>query len=195
LVFFDGSVAAGTTYTYSVKAQYEDEDGLVSPDSNPATITTAAPTTAVIDFEQFTDVPSTFTSAQPPLTVGIATFSGGQLLNLATNLPVNPTVVYGTASFCSGCAPTITIDFTQGVSDFSMFLMNGQPFTVTYVVQNDQGGTQTHTLVSTAQSGAVTVSLPQTGITHVEIRPTGEPPSWDFLIDNIEFTYNPAPIP
>jgi hypothetical protein len=74
--------------------------------------------------------------------------------------------------------------------------MNGQAFTVTYVVQNNQGGSQTHTLVSNSQSGAATVSLPESGITHVEIRPTGEFSSWDFLIDNIEFTYIPdAPIP
>ncbi len=38
--FLDTSAATDTTYTYSVKAQYDDADGPISPDSDPATITT-----------------------------------------------------------------------------------------------------------------------------------------------------------
>jgi hypothetical protein len=191
--FFDTTAAAGATYTYSVVAQYDSAEGPKSIDSDPFTITTPAPTTAVIDFEEFTGGP-VFSEVQPPLTVGIATISGGQLLQSTTNLPADQTVVYGTASpnLCTGCESTITIDFTQGVSNFSVFLMNGRGVIVTYVVQDDQGGTQTHTLEPTLSSGAVTVSLPASGITHVEIRPTGEPTLWDFLIDNIQFTYNPG---
>ncbi len=93
----------------------------------------------LIDFEEFSG-PSFFTGIQPPLTVGLATFSGGQILDAATFLPVNPTIVYGTAFFCPGCLPTLTIEFAEPVSDLSIFLMNGQTFIVTYFVEDDQGG-------------------------------------------------------
>ena len=83
-----------------------------------------------IDFEEFSG-PSFFTGIQPPLTVGLATFSGGQILDAATFLPVNPTIVYGTAFSCPGCLPTLTIEFAEPVSDLSIFLMNGQTFIVT----------------------------------------------------------------
>lgn len=69
--------------------------------------TLGAQTPTVINFDQFS-ASSFFQSVQPPLTVGVATFSGGQLLNTASFLPADPTTVYGTAFFCAGCLPTIT---------------------------------------------------------------------------------------
>ena len=138
----------------------------------------------LIDFEQFTGS-SLFSAIQPPLTVGIATISGGQLLSAATNLPADRSVVYGTAAFCSGCLPSITIAFSQKVSNFSVFVYNGQTFTVTYTVQDDAGGLQTVTLVSNSQSGVATVMLPSTGIRQVTI--TSNAGQWDFLIDNLRF--------
>ena len=80
--------------------------------SNFATIETPEAPSITVDFEQFQDgdyPASTFSIAEPPRTVGIATFSGGQLLNATTNLPVNQSVVYGTANVCTGCSSTITI--------------------------------------------------------------------------------------
>ena len=139
----------------------------------------------LIDFEEFT-APPFFSQAQPPLTIGIATFSGGQLLNAATSLPVDRSTVYGTADFCVACQPAITIDFSRRVSGFSLFLMNGLPFTVTYTVQDDLGTIQTVTLVANLNSGAQTVKLPDKGIIQVII--TGDnSTSWDFLIDNVQF--------
>lgn len=138
-----------------------------------------------IDFEQFTGSPSVFTGIQPPLTVGIATISGGQTLSAALNLPADRSIVYGTAYFCSGCLPTITISFSQTVQNFSVFVFNGQTFTVTYTIRDDVGGVQTISLVSNANSGVATVTLPSTGISQVTI--TGNTGSWDFLIDNVRF--------
>ena len=137
-----------------------------------------------IDFEQFGG-PSFFTGVQPPLTVGNATFSGGQLLRGTSNLPANQSTIYGTAVFCGGCLPTITIDFAQGVSNFSAFVMNGQTFAVTYTVGDDTGGTQTLTLFANFQSGAGTFTLPSTNIRRVTIR--GSVADWDFFVDNIRF--------
>ncbi len=143
-----------------------------------------AQTPTVIDFEQFTG-PSVFTGVQPPLTVGVATFSGGQLLTNTSLLPADQTTVYGTAFFCSGCLPTITIDFAQPVSAFSVFLLNGQTFTVKYTVQDDRGATRTISLVANFHSSAGTVTLPSNGIRRVTI--TSNAGEWDFFVDNLSF--------
>jgi len=140
--------------------------------------------TTTINFEQFSG-PSVFNGVQPPLTVGAATFSGGQLLTATSFLPADPTVVYGTSFFCPGCLPTITIDFSKPVSNFSIFVANGQTFVVSYTVQDDQGGTQTLVLFANFDSGAGTFSLPSTNIRRVVI--SSSTSSWDFFIDNVRF--------
>lgn len=137
-----------------------------------------------IDFEEFSG-PTFFTGIQPPLTVGLATFSGGQILDATNFLPANPTSVYGTAFFCPGCLPTLTIDFAEPVSDLSIFLMNGQTFVVTYFVEDDQGGMTQITLPANSNSGAGTVMLPSSGIRKATI--SGSAGAWDFFIDNISF--------
>lgn len=137
-----------------------------------------------IDFEEFTGG-SLFTTADPPLLTENATISGGQILSGATFLPANRTTVYGTAFFCAGCLPTITIDFTDPVKDLKLVLLNGQTFTVTYTIKNNLGDLVTLSLVSNSQGGTGIAGLPSGGITSVTI--TGDTSSWDFLIDNIEY--------
>lgn len=143
------------------------------------------PPVQTIDFEDFSG-PSVFDSADPPLKALSATFSGGELLTNATFLPADPTSAYGTAFFCAGCSPTITIDFSQKVSNFSAFLMNGEVFTVTYTVEDDQGGTQVISLPANFDAGAGTVTLPEKGIKQVII--SGDTGEWDFFIDNVQFS-------
>ncbi len=193
----DDEVAFGTIYTYVVVAVMNDgtETTLATRIfSNFATIETPEAPSVTVDFEQFQDgdyPASTFSTAEPPRTVGIATFSGGQLLNATTNLPVNQSVVYGTANVCTGCSSTITIAFSQPVSDFSVLLMNGQTVMVTYTVRDTDGETETETTVeldTNGNSGASTVTLGTEGITQVTITPSGEFGSWDFLIDNVQFS-------
>ena len=156
-------------------------------------LTTAASTafsqTQTIDFHQFAG-PSVFSGVGAPLQVDSATISGGQILTNATSLPANAGTVYGTASFCPGCLPTITIAFAQGVSKFSVFVMNGNTVTVTYTVLDDQGGSQLITLVANFLSGAGTVTLPESNIHNVQItsgEALGGCCGWDFLIDYITF--------
>ncbi|MCZ6863360.1 MAG: hypothetical protein O7I42_24390, partial [Alphaproteobacteria bacterium] len=109
----------------------------------------------------------------------------GQVLDATNFLPVNPTSVYGTAFFCPGCLPTLTIEFAEPVSDLSMFLMNGQTFVVTYFVEDDQGGMTQITLQPNFASGAGTVMLPSSGIRMATI--SGSASAFDFFIDNISF--------
>lgn len=141
-------------------------------------------TACFIDFEKFTGG-SIFTTIQPPLKVESATISGGQILSNATNLPRNHTTVYGTAFFCNGCLPTLTIDFAHPAGDVSLLLMNGQTFTVDYTVTNNLGDLVTLSLAANLQSGAGIVHLPAAGVSQVTI--TSSTGSWDFLVDNIGF--------
>jgi hypothetical protein len=183
--YYDVGAPGGARLAYFVRASFDDES--VSGISNFALITTpSAP--ILVNFEEFGPRSPFFSAVEPPLTVGIATFSGGQLLGGSTaNLPVDPTVVYGTATGCAGCARTITIDFSRRVSEFSLFLMNGNNITVTYTVNDDQEATQTVTLAPNLESGAGTVTLPSQGITRIVIAPVGSPAFWDFLIDFVQF--------
>ncbi len=157
----------------------------------------------LIDFEQFTTAPTDFTGVQPPLQVfaaingqvstkiaDSATISGGQLLNLAP-LPADPSIVYATlggGSLCPGCLRTITIQFANKVSNFSMFLLDsGGPAVVTYMVQDDQGGMRTITSTGNFVVQGYTVMLPEAGIRQVTVTSTGED-DWDFFIDDIRFS-------
>ncbi|WP_395402142.1 hypothetical protein ACHMW6_28900 [Pseudoduganella sp. UC29_106] len=135
-----------------------------------------------VDFEKFNGG-SVFSGVQPPLKVEGATISGGQILSGTTNLPRNQTTVYGTAYFCPGCSPTLTIDFENSVDGVSMLLMNGQTFTVQYTVIDNVGGSKTLSLVSNSQSGAAVVELPSKQIKQVKVNSNTS--SWDFFIDNI----------
>lgn len=138
-----------------------------------------------IDFEDFSG-PSLFDSIEPPLKALSATFSGGEVLTNTTFLPADQSSVYGTAFFCAGCSPTITIDFNQKVSNFTALLLNGEVFNVTYTVEDDQGGTQLITLAANFEGGAGTITLPEKGIRHIEI--SGDTGEFDFFIDNVQFT-------
>lgn len=145
-------------------------------------VTGAQPQGCFVDFEKFSG-PSVFTGVQPPLNSEGATFSGGQILKGTTFLPRNASVVYGTAYFCAGCAPTITVDLSAPVNGVRMLLMNGQTFNVSYVVQDDKGGTSTVTLPPNSSSGSAIIDLPTKGIKRVVIRSGTS--AWDFFIDNI----------
>jgi hypothetical protein len=140
-----------------------------------------------VDFEQFSGS-SVFSSVQPPLSAETATFTGGQILANTAFLPVDRTSVYGTAFFCSGCLPTITIDFEKPIDGVSFLLMNGQTFTVTYTVVDDQGGSRVLSLPANSDSGAAVVDLKSKRITQVKV--TSNAGNWDFFIDNVRFGGN-----
>jgi len=146
-----------------------------------------AATYTTVDFEQFSGSPSVYLGVQPPLTIGIATFSGGQLLSAASQLANDRSTVYGTAYFAPGFLPTITINFSQPVGNFSVLIANGWALTIDYTIQDDRGGIQTRTLGSLFDSsGAATLSLPSTGIRQVVI--SSGMSNWNFVIDNVQFT-------
>ena len=155
----------------------------------------AAASTTTIDFETITG-PSLFCPpARSPLTIGIATFTGGTVLTATANLPADQTSVYGTANVCSstGYSNTLGITFSRPVSNFSALVLNGNTVTVSYTVADGAGGLVTKSLAPNlpAPGGSDTFSLPDDGITSVTIGLTTPSAVYDFFIDNVRVTAFP----
>lgn len=160
-------------------------------DSKRAMAQAGQPQLTTIDFSDQSG-PSLFSQADPPLTIGGVTFSGGQILTAETNNTVDTATVYGTGNDpgvglnCNGCLATMTIDFANRASNVSINLQNGLTYTVTYTVEDDQGGQQQITLVANTDGGEATVSLPESGIRQVNI--SSDPDIWDFSIGSVQYS-------
>jgi hypothetical protein len=148
-----------------------------------ATPANAAATT--IDFESLNGPIGFCPAPASPLVIGNATFMGGGIMTHVIGLPSNTSTVYGT-SVCPGLAPTLTITFAKPVNDFSVQVMNG--FTGSYTVASTHGAIVTKAIPF---RGAETISLPESGITSVNISQAIPTPFWDFFIDNVSFTVPP----
>lgn len=122
-----------------------------------------------------------------PLTIGIATFSGGELLNAEVGLPSDQTGVYASQGlFGSGETNPVTITFASPVSGFSILIANGDDVR-SYTVSDDLGDTTTMSLSSTGSLGVGTFSLSGNGLTSVSII-SANVDAWDFAIDDVTFT-------
>jgi len=163
--------------------------------------------TVLIDFEQFTaPVAGYDQSGVPnPLTVGAATFTatwGGWEDGVLRNQgfwSVDESNVFGTSYGIpelpqqpgDDCSWGLEIDFHQKVSNFSALLLSTSRglFGVgpaTYMICDDQGGTQQITL---PVGGGGAIFIPDGGIRRVNIFPTsfgGEFVYW--AVDNVRFT-------
>jgi hypothetical protein len=159
-------------------------------------VAAAGASATTIDFEAFTG-PDTFGSATPPLTVGVATFSGGLVMTAVNGLLADQSSVYGTADFCTGCASSITITFSTPVDNVSLEVLNGSSTTATisYTVASNLGDSVTTFLGTELANSADTVTLPASGITSVTIARTSPAQSWDFFIDDVSFTVPAPPVP
>lgn len=152
----------------------------------------------LVDFGEFWG-PRSFTGIEPPLTVGHATFSGGQILkNVARLSRVNRTSVYGVAHsrnlfgwpFCLGCARTITIEFSEPVADVSFMLMNARMGKLWFEVTDDTGHAATFLLNPYFLGGSATmVTLPSSGISKIVVGEADkDSPFWQFFVDNLRYT-------
>ena len=139
-----------------------------------------------VDFEQFTE-PSMFDGVKPPVTVGSATFSGGQLLTATSALPANRTTVYGTTDFIPGFQPELKIMFAEPVSEISFQVINGRTTPDTLIATDDQGGMTQATVPPNFLSGQAILALPSAGVQEVIIRGS-QGSRWNFYIDDIRFT-------
>ena len=138
----------------------------------------------VIDFEaQGASAPNGFTgSLNSPLVIGIATFTGGQLLRNQAG-GVDTTAVYATTNQTAGSyTDPLTITFSQPVSGFSIVVTN--EFPDTYIVADNKGGSSS--LPVNGNTNQV-FTLPDSGITSVTVA-SNLTFAWDFAIDNVTFT-------
>lgn len=143
----------------------------------------------VIDFEaqaagrggNLTGIPDS------PLTIGIATFTGGELLNAEVGLNADQTGVYATQGlFGSGETNPLVIQFAAPVSNFSIFVANGDNVQ-NYTVADNLGDSVTMSLAMAGGLGSGTFSLAGSGITTVDVT-SANADAWDFAIDNVTFT-------
>ncbi|MBV9082862.1 MAG: hypothetical protein JOZ62_09315, partial [Acidobacteriaceae bacterium] len=100
-----------------------------------------------------------------PLTIGIATFSGGELLNAEVGLNADRTGVYATQGlFGSGETNPVMITFASPIEEFSIFVANGDDVR-NYTLSDNLGDSITKSLPSAGALGAASFSLPGSGIT------------------------------
>jgi hypothetical protein len=126
-----------------------------------------------------------------PLTIGVATFTGGELLHGEIGLNADTTGAYASEGlFGSGEINPIDITFTVPVQNFSVLVLNGDD-TRSYTVTDNLGDSFTNSLASAGGLGAAMFSLPATGLTTVTITSANED-AWDFAIDNVTFTPSAA---
>ena len=129
-----------------------------------------------------------------PLTIGIATLTGGELLNGEVGLNADQTGVYASEGlFGSGETNPLTITFVVPVQNFSLLVLNGDDVR-SYTVSDNLGDSITNSLASAGGLGAATFSLPGNGLTTVTIT-SANTDAWDFAIDNVSFATATAPEP
>jgi hypothetical protein len=156
----------------------------------------AAPASAdVVDFEaQAANLGSNLTGIpDSPLTIGIATFTGGELRDGLINFPSDETGVYASEGlFGSGETNPLVISFAIPVRDFSVLVANGESQNQIYTVSDNLGDSTTLSLPFSGSNSASNVSLPGDSITSVSIT-SANADSWYFAIDNVTFTAVPEP--
>lgn len=132
-----------------------------------------------------------------PLTIGIATFTGGELRDGEIGLNADATGVYATQGlFGSGESNPLVITFAQPVSSFSLFVANGDDARM-YTVSDNLGDSLTQSLPSAGALGAAVFSLAGKNINSVDIT-SANAAAWDFAIDDVQFTPSavaPAAVP
>ena len=142
----------------------------------------AAPIT--INFEsEAASAPSMFTGQlNSPITIGQATFTGGQLLNNETNSQDQSGVYATRYNMGDAYSNPITITFASAVSDFSVFITNNlaSNFQLT-----DNFGNVANSYIG--YNDGRTLSLSGSGITSVQITQLSSD-YFDFALDNVTFT-------
>ena len=136
----------------------------------------------VVNFDaQAAGAPDVFTGVvNSPLTIGSATFTGGELLINETG-SVDETGVYATASVGGGYTDPLNITFSSPVSGFSIVVTNN--IADTFTVADNLGDSSSAFLVLDSEH---TFSLSGSGISSVTISSANQS-DWDFAIDNVTF--------
>ena len=146
---------------------------------------------ATIDFEAQASGKGSFFTGKPdsPLTIDIATFTGGQLLNNESGGVGDKTGVYATAFLSGGYTNPLHITFSTGVTGFNVLVAaNGN--NDTFTVADNLGDTSSMFLTF---GSTHLFSLGGNGITSVTIGESD--PDFDLAIDNVNYVPLSAPVP
>jgi hypothetical protein len=146
---------------------------------------------AVIDFEaQSAGRGGVFTGGlDSPLTIDVATFTGGELLRGEVGLSANQTGVYATWLFTSGATNPLVITFSTPVTGFSVQVFNGGE-SQNYTVSSNLGESIVRSIGTAGSGGSSTFALAG-ALTRVEV--LGASAGFNFAIDNV--TYGAVPEP
>lgn len=132
--------------------------------------------------------------------IGNVSIQGGALFDAIANLPSDETAVYGTAGNAanigvfpgSGFTNPITITFPQPITGLSIDVLNGNTMPVDYHLADNAGNMADFLLAPNLSAGQKTIGLATTGSVVTIGAVTGQNTpfgmTWDFLIDNINFT-------
>ncbi len=135
-----------------------------------------------------------------PTSIGSVTISGGALFDNIANLPVDETAVYGTAGNASGIgvfpgsgfANPLSITFPEAIASFSLDILNGNTASVTYQLADNLGNSADFQLAPNFAGGLQSYGFAAAGnevtISALTGQSTPSGMTWDFLIDNINFT-------
>ncbi|HEV3197846.1 MAG TPA: putative Ig domain-containing protein, partial [Bryobacteraceae bacterium] len=134
-----------------------------------------------------------------PTAIGTVNLLGGVLLDDATNLPVDETVIYGTAGNSanigvfpgSGFTNPLTIRFPAPITNFFLDVLNGNTMNVDYRIADNQGNSADFLLAPNLSGGQKTIGFAASGTVVTISATTGQSApggmTWDFFIDNVHF--------
>ena len=135
-----------------------------------------------------------------PTSIGPVIVEGGAVFDNIANLPSDESVVYGTAGNSanigvfpgSGFTNPLTILFPRPVTSFSLDILNGNTSTIEYELADNLGNQADFQIAPNFSGGVQSVGFATTGdevtISAVTGQSTPAGMTWDFLIDNINFT-------
>ena len=117
-------------------------------------------------------------------------FSNGAILTGESNLPADQTSVYYNSYFLPNTAgDAMTITFSSPVTNFFLNLYNGETYTDSFTVSDNDGHSTTVSIPSNGNGGLSLISFPATGNI---ITITTTDTQYDYSIDNIGFN-QPTP--
>jgi hypothetical protein len=152
----------------------------------------------LIDFESQAHAGTGLLTGIPdsPLTIAIATLTGGELLRAESGLPADATALYATEGLFGVDSNPLIITFAKPVNSFSILIANGDSQNQSYTLSDDLGETVTKQLAlpGAASGSTATLTLPGSGITRVTVA-SANPDFWNFAIDDVSFTATAAPEP
>jgi uncharacterized protein (TIGR03437 family) len=119
-----------------------------------------------------------------PTSIGNVVFAGGVLTDDTTYVTADQSAVYGTEAG-GGYSNPITITFPSPITNLSLTVINGEPYTESYTVSDNAGHSSSFSVPSVSSSGVQGVGFQAAGSV---ITISTADPQWDFFVGSLSFT-------